>query len=203
MILIGILGGIGSGKSLVAHELAQLGAVILDGDRMGHLVLEEPEVKQALCARWGNSILQKDGTVYRRAVAQIVFGDAPNSKEELKFLEALTHPRIGQRLFDELEQLQSSGQVEVAVLDAPVMTKTGWHKRCDRLWFIECPKTERVRRVAARGWTSEQLEAYEAAQDPLEWRKSLCDTVIDNSGDPSSTRQRVAIELARLRQTAI
>lgn len=201
MILIGILGGIGSGKSLVANELAQLGAVILDGDRMGHLVLEEPEVKQALCARWGNSILQEDGTVNRRAVAKIVFGDAPNAKEELKFLESLAHPRIGRRLFAELDKLRHDGQVKVAVLDAPVMTKTGWHKKCDRLWFIECPKAERVRRVSARGWTQEQLEAYEAAQDPLDWRKSLCDTVVDNSGSPNATRLQVINEFERLNRT--
>ncbi len=198
MILIGILGGIGSGKSLVANELARLGAVILDGDRMGHLVLEEAEVKQALRARWGEMIFCEDGTVNRREVAKIVFCDTLGAKEDLKFLEALTHPRIGVRLFSELERLRTEGLVQVAVLDAPVMTKTGWDKKCDRLWFVECPKAERVRRVAARGWTAEQLEAYEAAQDSLEWRKSLCDTVIDNSGDQNVTRDQVAKEFGGL-----
>lgn len=198
MILIGILGGIGSGKSLVSGELARLGAVILDGDRMGHLVLEEKEVRDVLRERWGEAIFREDGSVNRREIAKRVFGDAPNAKEELKSLEAVTHPRIGKRLFAELERLRSEGKVKIVVLDAPVMTKTGWHKKCDRLWFVECPKVERVKRVAARGWTAEQLEAYEAAQDSLEWRKSLCDTVIDNSGDQDATRVQVEREARKL-----
>lgn len=198
MILIGILGGIGSGKSLVSGELARLGAVILDGDRMGHLVLEEKEVRDVLRERWGEAIFREDGSVNRREIAKRVFGDAPDAKQELKFLEAVTHPRIGKRLFAELERLRSEGKVKIVVLDAPVMTKTGWHKKCDRLWFVECPKVERVKRVAARGWTAEQLEAYEAAQDSLEWRKSLCDTVIDNSGDQDATRVQVEREARKL-----
>jgi dephospho-CoA kinase len=198
MILIGILGGIGSGKSLVASELARLGAVILDGDRMGHLVLEEVEVRNAMRERWGEAIFREDGSVNRPEIAKRVFGDAAGAKEELHFLEKLTHPRIGQRLFEELDRLKQAGAVRLAVLDAPVMTKTGWHKQCDRLWFIECPKGERIRRVAARGWSASQLEAYEAAQDSLEWRKSLCDTVIDNSGNQEATRAQVEEEARRL-----
>lgn len=198
MILIGILGGIGSGKSLVSEELARLGAVILDGDRMGHLVLEEKVVRDVLRERWGEAIFREDGSVNRREIAKRVFGDAPDAKEELKFLEAVTHPRIGERLFAELERLRLEGKVKIAVLDAPVMTKTGWHKKCDRLWFVECPKAERVKRVAARGWTAEQLDAYEAAQDSLEWRKSLCDTIIDNSGHQNATRAQVEQEVSNL-----
>jgi dephospho-CoA kinase len=198
MILIGILGGIGSGKSFVAGELARLGAVILDGDRMGHLVLEEKDTREALRARWGNEVFGDDGSVNRRKIAKLVFGDALGAKEELKFLESITHPRIGERLFAELDRLRREGLIKIAVLDAPVMTKTGWHKKCDRLWFVDCPKSDRVRRVANRGWTAEQLEAYEAAQDSLEWRKSLCDTIIDNSGDIEATRAQIATEIARL-----
>jgi dephospho-CoA kinase len=130
MKLIGILGGIGSGKSLVASELARLGAVILDGDRVGHLVLEEKEVRDALRQRWGNAIFREDGTVNRREIATIVFGDAPDAKAELAFLEGLTHTRIGTRLFAELDRLRQEGRVKLVVLDAPVMTKTGWHKKC-------------------------------------------------------------------------
>lgn len=198
MKLIGILGGIGSGKSLVAAELARLGAVILDGDRMGHLVLEEPEVREALRERWGAGVFREDGSVNRREIANRVFGDTPGAKDELRFLERLTHPRIGERLFSELDRLREEGRAKVAVLDAPVMTKTGWHKRCDRLWFVECPKEERIRRVAARGWTAAQLEAYEAAQDSLEWRRSLCDTVIDNSKSPTSTREQLGVAFTQL-----
>jgi dephospho-CoA kinase len=198
MLLIGILGGIGSGKSLVASELARLGAAILDGDRIGHLVLEEEQVRDALRQRWGDAIFREDGAVNRGEIAKRVFGSAPGAKAELLFLEGLTHPRIGERLFAELDRLRQTAQVKLAVLDAPVMTKTGWHKKCHRLWFVDCPKAERVRRVAARGWSATQLEAYEAAQDPLEWRKSLCDTVIDNSGSQESTRSQVITEFSRL-----
>lgn len=198
MKLIGILGGIGSGKSLVAAALAQRGAAVLDADRAGHLVLEEPEVRDALRARWGERVFGPDGGVNRKAIAGIVFGETPKAKEELAFLESVTHPRIGARIFEELERLRREGKGAVAVLDAPVMTKTGWHERCDELWWVECPKEERIRRVASRGWDAAKLEAYEAAQDPLDWRRSLCQVVIDNSGDKEATERQVEAELSRL-----
>src|SRR5438477_12900597 len=92
MLILGLVGGIASGKSLVAECLRDLGAVVLDADRAGHAVLREPDVVAALVNRWGNSILDPAGQISRRAVAKIVF--AAGNEAERKFLEQVTHPRI-------------------------------------------------------------------------------------------------------------
>jgi len=94
MKIIGIAGGIASGKSAVSAELAALGAAVLDADQAAHTVINLPEVKQALVDRWGSEILADSGEVNRQAVAQQVFSSHPGSEAELRFLEQTLHPQI-------------------------------------------------------------------------------------------------------------
>src|SRR4051794_22973741 len=99
MKIIGLVGGVASGKSLVARMLIELGAVHLDADRTGHAVLaEDADVRDALIHRWGDSILAPNGEINRSAVARKVFGTTPAAANERKFLEDLLHPRIRERL---------------------------------------------------------------------------------------------------------
>jgi dephospho-CoA kinase len=190
METIGILGGVASGKSAVARMFEQLGAVRLDADLLGHAVLEEPEVRMALEARWGNGVLDDRGQIDRRTVAQIVFGDRPEAAAELKFLEATTHPRIASLLAAELSRIAAQG-VAAAVLDAAVMVKAGWHQFCTRLVFVDVPRAERLRRALQRGWTAAQFAARERAQLPLEQKRQLAQTIIDNSGTLEETLVQV------------
>ena len=118
MNVIGIAGGIASGKSLVSQQLQQLGAEILDADRAGHEVLREPTVRSALVERWGERILADDREINRKVVAGIVFASPPNGPKELSFLESITHPRIGERLRKRCQQLLQE-DVKAVVLDAP------------------------------------------------------------------------------------
>lgn len=180
MIVIGILGGVASGKSAVSDRLKSLGAVALDADRMGHEVLQEPEVKEVLRRRWGETVFDAAGEVDRRKVAGIVFAATPQGQEELAFLEQLTHPRIGRRLRGQLEELNLKG-VRAAVLDAPVMLKAGWDRLCDRVLFVDTPRQLRLARVRQRGWTEADLATREAAQEPLERKRRRADTILDNS----------------------
>ena len=115
MIVIGILGGVGSGKSAVSDRLTTLGAVVLDADQLGHEVLRQPEVKAELRRRWGETVMDAAGEIDRRKVAEIVFAATPQGREELAFLEQLTHPRIKQRLQTQLAELNVAG-VRAAVL---------------------------------------------------------------------------------------
>src|SRR5262245_58905271 len=99
MITIGVVGGVASGKSLVAKVLVDRGAGLLDADRAGHAVLaEDVAVQQALRQRWGDSAFKDDGTVDRKAIAERVFGNGEAAERDREFLEVLTHPRISERL---------------------------------------------------------------------------------------------------------
>ena len=180
MILIGILGGVASGKSEVSNRLRSFGAEVLDADRVGHTVLQEAEVQRAIRRRWGEMVFDAAGEIDRRTVAEIVFAATPEGKAELTFLEQLTHPRIEQRLRKQLAEWNREG-VQAAVLDAPVMLKAGWDRLCQRIVFVDAPRPVRLARARQRGWTEEDFAAREAAQEPLETKRRRADVMLDNS----------------------
>ena len=179
MLILGLVGGIASGKSVVADCLRDLGAVILDGDRAGHAVLREPEVVATLKDRWGDQILDPTGQVSRRAVAKIVF--ARGNEAEKQFLEHLTHPRIEARLRDELARAKSAQPPpQVVVIDAALLFEAGWDKLCDKILFVDAPRDLRLERAVTRGWSAEQFAAREAAQMPVEEKRRRSDLLIRN-----------------------
>jgi dephospho-CoA kinase len=181
MILIGIAGGIASGKSLVSSRFEAWGARLLDADAVGHEVLREQAVKQAIRDRWGDGVLDNRGEIDRAAVARIVFATGPHGQRELRFLENLTHPRIKQRLREQLERWSHEGRTTVAVLDAPLLFKSGWNRECDWIVFVDAPRAVRLARARQRGWTEAEFESREAAQQTLETKRRQADVVIDNS----------------------
>lgn len=190
MLVVGLIGGVASGKSLVAKYFCECGAQVVDGDRAGHAVLEDPDVRAALRARYGPTVFAPDGRVERRALAQIVFAPAPHGPQELAFLEQLTHPRIAKLLQARLAELAATG-AQVAVLDAAVMLKAGWDRFCDKMVFVAAPVETRLQRALARGWTREEFAARELAQEPVEEKRRHAHYVIDNSGTPEQTRDQV------------
>ncbi|HWB13477.1 MAG TPA: dephospho-CoA kinase [Pirellulales bacterium] len=190
MKIIGLLGGIASGKSLVAKQFCSLGAGLLDGDRAGHEVLLLPEVEQLVRERWGNAVFDPAGHVDRKALGRIVFEPSDRGRRELEHLERITHPRIGDRLRKQAADLAAAGRT-VVVLDAPVMLKAGWDTFCDHIVFVDAPEEVRRARAAARGWRQEDIAAREAAQEPLAVKRRRADFVIDNSGSPERTLSQV------------
>ena len=190
MLITGVVGGVGSGKTLVASELGKLGAGVLDGDRAGHEVLKEGEVCRAIRERWGDQVFDRMGHVERRRLAQIVFAPTPTGLTELEYLEQLTHPRILALLEGQILEMRDQG-VALAVLDAPVMFKAGWDQLCDKIIFVDVPCPIRLARCRERGWTEEEFARREASQESIEWKRSRADVVIDNSGPPAATRRQV------------
>ncbi len=190
MEVIGIIGGVASGKSLVAGELVALGAGLLDADRAGHVVLRMPEIEQAAAERWGKAVFGPDGRINRGRLAEIVFAATDDAVRERKYLEQLTHPEIARRLEQQAEALAASG-TRVAVLDAPLLLEAGWDKLCRRLVFVDAPRALRESRALARGWSKEDFAAREDAQESLDLKRERADVTVDNSGSPEHTKARI------------
>jgi dephospho-CoA kinase len=190
MRVIGILGGVASGKSLVAQQLAALGAGVLDADRTAHDVLRLPQVEAAARLRWGEGVFTPEGHIDRGRLAAVVFGPPPCGPTERKYLEQLTHPEVGRLLRQQAEVLAATGAV-AAILDAPLLLEAGWDRLCDRLIFVDAPREARLARAVARGWTAEDFLAREDVQQSLDTKRARADVIIDNSGPPQHTQAQV------------
>lgn len=179
--VIGLIGGVGSGKSLVAAVLAKYGGRVISGDEFGHEALRRPEVKEQVIHRWGQEILNAKGEVDRRKLGGIVFADS----KERQALEALVFPWIERRIDEEIARANNDDGVKFVVLDAAIMLEADWARRCDRIIFVDAPREQRLcRLIAERGWTDPQLEGREKAQWPLDEKLKWADATLDNSGSP-------------------
>lgn len=177
MIVLGLTGGIASGKSFVAGLLAERGAVVLDADRHAHAVLAEPTVVAQLVERWGAVVLEDEGTVRRSEIARRVFGEGEAATAERRFLESLVHPRVRERLSAELAKAATAGS-PAAVLDIPLLLEAGWADQCDAVLYIDTTEETRQKRAAERGWDAQELARREAAQTPLAEKREGADAVI-------------------------
>jgi dephospho-CoA kinase len=192
--VVGLVGGIGAGKSQVAEAFACRGARVISGDALAHAALREPAIKKLVVERWGERLLDDKGEIQRRLLAEVVFADAG----ERRALEAMVHPWIKDRIREEVEAARTDASVRLIVLDAAVMLEAGWHDVCDHLVFIEAPREARLRRVAEqRGWTVPEVEAREAAQLPLTAKAAQADHTLDNSTTLERLDHQVA-DLVRL-----
>jgi dephospho-CoA kinase len=190
--VIGLIGGIGSGKSTVAQAFARRGAKVIVGDALGHEALRQPEVKAQLVGRWGPRVLDATGEVDRRKVAAIVFAKEPGARDELRALESFVFPWIERRAREEIAAARADGRCRLIVLDAAVMLEAGWNNVCDRLVYVHAPREVRLRRLAAgRGWGPKEVEQREAAQRSLTEKATRADDAVDNSGSPEQVQRQV------------
>jgi dephospho-CoA kinase len=189
---IGIVGGIGSGKSLVAHAMQKLGGHLIDADLLGHQALEQTDIKGKLLERWGIGILDERGQVDRQKIGRIVFADP----HELRALEALVFPFIEKRILEEMAHARSRMDVEFIILDAAIMLETGWDRHCDKIVFVEAPRGMRLARLKEkRGWSERELERRENVQLPVEEKKRRGDGVIVNDADIEKVSRQVKVTL--------
>lgn len=192
--VIGLIGGIGAGKSAIAAAMARRGGSLIDADRVGHEVLELAEVKAGLLERWGPETQKADGSANRRAIARIVFSD----RSELRKLESLVFPHIGRRIEELIAASRSDDAARFVVLDAAVMLEAGWSHVCDRIVYVDAPRETRLARLASRsGWTPEEVAAREAAQLPAAEKMAKADAVIVNDGSAERLQVQVDELLAR------
>ena len=192
--VIGIIGGIGSGKSAVADVLQTLGGYLISADQLGHDALVQPDIKKKLVERWGTAILNDQDIPDRKAIGRVVF----SNEEELRVLESLVHPYIEKRIIDEIALARSQPDVKWIILDAAIMVERGWHKQCDKILFVEAPRELRLARLKEkRGWDEKELTRRECMQMAVEEKKNFADAVIVNDSDLEKVARQVKDALVR------
>ncbi len=183
--VIGLIGGIGAGKSLASATLAGLGAFVLDADRIGHVLLDQSPSRDRALERFGESILEPFGDVgVRRAIDRRALGAIVFSRPEaLRDLEAILHPIMRKTFEKAIARESRRMKVPAVVLDAAVLYEAGWDTLCDSVVFVDAPPEVRLERLrASRGWTADVLEAREKVQGPLEEKRRQADHVVNNAG---------------------
>ena len=193
--VIGLVGGIGAGKSLAASSLAEKGLLVLDADAVGHALLAQRPARDRVVDRFGPAVLKanEEGVegaepeVDRAALGRIVFAD-PVARRDL---EAILHPAMRKTFGRAIDRAGRNGQPGV-VLDAAILYEAGWNSLCDAVLFVDAPREARLPRLAAsRGWSADDLDARERAQAPLDEKRGRADQVLDNAGTPEAFREAV------------
>jgi len=175
--VIGLVGGVGSGKTAAADEFVALGCVKIDADAVGHEMLLRPDVKDHVRRRFSDDVFDDAGEVSRAALGEIVFADPA----ALADLSAIVHPPMRQGMARMIDEHRAAGEVPAVILDAAVLFEAGWDDLCTHTVFVDAPRAERLARVARqRGWDETQLAARENAQLAVDTKADMCDHVLSN-----------------------
>jgi dephospho-CoA kinase len=189
-MIIGLTGGIGAGKSVVGAMLAELGALVIDTDKVGHRVYAPgSEGWRRIVDAFGNSIVAGDGTIDRKRLGAIVFGDPARRRA----LNAIVHPLIFQEVLREIAERRAAGFAGHVVLEAPVLLEAKGTGMVDRIWLVAAPRAAVHERLAtSRDLSREEIDARVTAQLSDDERRAHADLVIENDGDVAALRERVA-----------
>lgn len=182
--VIGIMGGIASGKTTVAGMLGSFGAKVIDADKIGHSLLSAPEIKEKLVKRWGKDILDKGGAVDRSKLSRLVFSDA----KVLRELNDILHPLILETIRREIARSEE----RMVVVDAALLYETGLTELCDLLVFVAAEeRVKKERAVKDRGWNSEEVARRGRFQSPVEEKSRMAHYVIDNNSSTEDALRQV------------
>jgi dephospho-CoA kinase len=188
-LLVGLTGGVATGKSTVSAMFRAMGCVIIDADLLAREVVEpgQPAYREIVEA-FGPGVLQPDGGLDRKALGAVVFADSARRRR----LEAITHPRIRERFAARLAELAGQGFDGIVIFDAPVMIESGNYRTMDRLVVVTSDEASQVARQQARDVLGEAgARRRIESQMPLAEKARLADYVVDNSGDLAATEAQV------------
>ena len=186
MLLVGLTGGIGSGKSTVARMLASRGAVVLDSDGLARDAVEPGTAGyDAVVARFGPAVVAPDGSLDRAALASVVFADGTARAD----LEAIVHPEVRRSIADAVAAHADTGHV--VVVDSPLLFERGANEGFPVVVVVTASDATRIVRLVARGMRESDVRARIAAQMPLQDKAALADVVLDNDGDESALEDQV------------
>lgn len=185
--IIGLTGNIACGKSSVVAELIKLGATAIDADSVTR-ELQQPgqAVYDAIVTTFGPTVVLPDGQLNRKALANIVFGDA----QQLRLLESIVHPAVRQHILSWLAKLPagSSAHPTIAVIDAIKLIESGWPAHCNAVWVVACNREQQIERLCrTRNMSIDEAIQRIDAQNPQSTKIAVADVVIDNTGDWAHT----------------
>lgn len=195
--VIGLTGGIGSGKSTISQFLKELGAIVIDADKVGHEAFKpNTEAWREVVAAFGKQVVAASGEIDRQKLGKIVFGNP----ESLTRLNQIMHPRMYEMMKAQIEEYRRQG-VKVVVLEAAILIEAKWTSLVDEVWVAVTPEAKILERLEKqRGLEKQQTLARIHAQMPTEERVKHADVVISNDGDFDKLKAKVS-ELWKKLQT--
>ncbi len=200
MLLVGLTGGIASGKSLVGKVLRDLGANLIDADQIVHCLMEQnQQAWQEVVEHFGQGILLSNREIDRRKLGEIVFND----EEQRAWLNKCLHPKVFEAFLASVRNMKNRPPGTVIVLDAALLIETGYNKKMDRTVVVYAEPEQQLERLMRRNaFTQEQALARIRSQMPLGEKRRHADYVIDNTGSREYTEQQVRDVFAKLKQEA-
>ena len=194
--IIGIVGGIGSGKSFVSRAFAEEGCLVINSDEQVARAYERDDVKKALVEWWGPGVIDAQGSVVRSAIARRVFADAGDRRR----LEALIHPLVAEMRDAAMRSAAGDPAVRAFVWDTPLLIEAGLARHCDAVVFVDASEAVRKRRVMEnRGWTEADWAAREKSQMALDKKRELANYIVRNTaGADDEVRSQVREVLSRI-----
>ena len=192
-LIVGVLGGIASGKSLVTQWLEELGATVLVADGIAHDILRQEEVVKEVVRRFGESVLadHERPQIDRKKLAALVFGSSEYHVAKRSQLEAIVQPRVRIELQKQIDQWKATHHSGVLVLDIPLLIERDWVKQCDCVLMVDTPDAMRREFAAARGWSESQLAAREATQLSIAEKRKNATFILVNDGTQEQLRDKV------------
>jgi len=201
MLIVGLTGGVASGKTAVSQALKEEGAYIIDADQIAReLVRPHTPAWNELVRVFGKAILDVDGSIDRKKLADKVFAD-PNQR---KLLNQILHPLITEEMDRRTRELGQKNPEAIAVIDAPLLIEVGYHRKVDKLIVVSSTQTQQIERLEERdGISSEEAVRILSSQMPVEEKAKLADFVIRNEGSLAETRERVKEVFQELKKIAL
>jgi len=185
--IIGIIGGIGSGKSTVAAEFGKFGCCVIDADAIVTKLLETEEIRRQIAESFGKGVFGESGAVDRARLAEIVFAEEANVEK----LNSIVHPPVLAQI-EELIAEYDKSDARAIVLDMPLLVEVGWSERCDKLIFVACDEEIRTQRMAQKcGFTKKQLKNREKFQILLDSKAEIADYTIGNSSGLTELSEQI------------
>ncbi len=186
--VIGITGGIASGKSTIAEILKSFGANVIDADKICHQLINTNEILQQITKKWGDHLLNNYGKIERSALAKIVFSD----KKELSALNKIIHPEVIKRIRNRIIKLKNEATTKAIVLDAALLVESNLIEVCDLIIFVDTNRdTCKKRAMTGRMWPSDELDIREDFQDLLREKRGIANIIINNNQSKTDTISQV------------
>jgi dephospho-CoA kinase len=200
MLLVGLTGGVASGKSTVSRILREEGAYIIDADQIAkELVTPDSPVSQELVRVFGRDILQQDGSVDRKKLAARIFLDP----EQRNRLNGILHPRIRETICERVRRIVRSDPGAIVIVDAALLIEVGWHREVDEVIVVTSSAEQQIDRLGKRdGLAPEQAERILAAQMAQEEKVKVADFIISNEGALEETIRKTREVFDKLKKTA-